>query len=213
MPALHGASGRSRRTRLSPEERRQQLLAIGVDWLADRPLEAISVEDLASAAGVSPGLVFYYFGTRQGLHQQIVLTARDAMLHATEPDPALPASQRLRDVLERFVAFVQEHDATFYSIVRGASSGDPQVRETIQHARDVLAQHTTEMLDELGVTPSPLRAVAVRAWISLAEQALVDAATDESIPAADLVAFLERSALATIRSTTAPPLPQPATAR
>ncbi|WP_425955108.1 TetR/AcrR family transcriptional regulator [Xylanimonas sp. McL0601] len=200
-PALHGSSGRGRRTRLSPQERRQQLLALGVDWLADRPLEAISVEDLAGAAGVSPGLVFYYFGTRQGLHQQIVRTARDAMLHATEPDPALPPRERLRDVLTRFVAFVQEHDATFYSIVRGASSGDAQVRETIQHARDVLARHATDMVTELGVTASPLLGVAVRAWISLAEQALVDAATDEAIPTQDLVDFLERSALATIQST------------
>ena len=203
-PALHGSSGRGPRTRLSPQERRQQLLALGVEWLADRPLEAISVEDLASAAGVSPGLVFYYFGTRQGLHQQIVRTARDAMLHATEPDPALPPRERLRDVLTRFVAFVQEHDATFYSIVRGASSGDPEVRETIQHARDVLARHATDMVTELGVAPSPLLGVAVRAWISLAEQALVDAATDESIPTQDLVDFLERSALATIQSTSLP---------
>ncbi|QAY64334.1 TetR/AcrR family transcriptional regulator [Xylanimonas allomyrinae] len=203
MPALHGPTGR-RRTRLSPEERRQQLLALGVAWLADRPLEAISVEDLAAAAGVSPGLVFYYFGTRQGLHQQIVLTARDAMLYATEPDASLPAQERLRDVLERFVGFVQEHGATFYSIVRGASSGDPQVRETVQQARDALARHATTMVTELGVGPTPLIDVAVRAWISLAEQALVDAAMGGLVPADELVAFLERSALATVRAATPP---------
>ncbi|PZR51888.1 TetR/AcrR family transcriptional regulator [Xylanimonas oleitrophica] len=199
-PALQGPTGGRRRTRLSPQERRQQLLAQGVEWLADRPLESISVEDLAAAAGVSPGLVFYYFGSRQGLHQEIVRTARDAMLHATEPRPELPPLERLDDVLERFVAFVQEHDATFYSIVRGASSGDPQVRSTVQHARDVLTGHTTEILDELGIERTPLLDVAIRAWISLAEQALVDAATDEAVPTHELVGFLSRSALATIQA-------------
>jgi AcrR family transcriptional regulator len=177
-------------------------MAIGVGWLGDRPLEAISVEDLAGAAGVSPGLVFYYFGSRQGLHQEIVRTARDAMLHATEPDESLPPLQRLRDVLTRFVAFVQEHDATFYSIVRGASSGDPQVRKVVQHARDVLAEHATGILVELGIARTRILDVAIRAWISLAEQALVDAATDDQIPSSDLVDFLERSALTTIDAAT-----------
>lgn len=197
-PALQDPSGRAPRTRLSPVERRRQLLALGVERLADTPLEAITVEDLAGAAGVSPGLVFHYFGTRQGLHLEIVRTARDAMLHATEPDAALPARERLRDVLARFVTFVQEHDATFYSVVRGASSGDPRVRETVQHARDVLTRHATAIVVELGVAPTPLVDVAVRAWISLAEQALVDAATDDAIPSDELVAFLERSAYATV---------------
>ena len=194
-PALQGPL---RRTRLSPVERRKQLLALGVDRLADGPLEAITVEELAGAAGVSPGLVFHYFGTRQGLHLEIVRTARDAMLHATEPDPALPARDRLRDVLARFVTFVQEHDATFHSVVRGAASGDARVRETVQHARDVLTSHAAAIVTELGVEPTPLVDVALRSWISLAEQALVDAATDDAIPAEQLVAFLERSAYATV---------------
>ncbi|WP_159791725.1 TetR/AcrR family transcriptional regulator [Puerhibacterium puerhi] len=193
-----GPDGRRRRTRLSPQERRQQLLALGVAWLADRTLESISVEDLAAAAGVSPGLVFYYFGSRQGLHQEIVRTARDAMLHATEPDPALPPLARLHDTLERFVEFVRDHDATFSSLVRGAASGDPQVRAVVQHARQVLAGHVADMLRELDVEVTPLVDVAVRAWISLAEQALVDAASDPAVDGAALVRFLERSATATI---------------
>ncbi len=211
-PALHGPTGRPHRKRLSPDERRHQLLAIGVDRLTTQPLEAISVEDIAAAAGVSPGLVFHYFGTRQGLHLAIVRTARDAMLAATQPDPALPARERLRDVLARFVTFVQQHDATFHSVVRGAASGDPRVRETVQHARDVLTEHTTAVVVDLGAQRTPLVDVAVRAWISLAEQALVDAATDTAIPSAELVAFLERSALAVVAAaaptTTTPDTPR-----
>ena len=204
-PALQDPAGRARRTRLSPAERRQQLLALGVEWLTDRALEDISVEDLAGSAGVSPGLVFHYFGTRQGLHLEIVRTARDAMLHATEPDLALPPRDRLHDVLERFVGFVQAHGATFYAVVRGASSGDPRVRETIQVARDVLSRHATDLLvAELGVERTRLFDVAVRGWISLAEQALVDAANDDSVSTDELVAFLERSAYATVAAAVEP---------
>jgi len=190
---------------MSPDERRQQLVALGVAALADRPLEAVTVEDLAAQAGVSPGLVHYYFGNRQGLHSAIVRTARDAMLHATEPRPELPPRERLRDTLDRFVEFVHDHDATFYSLVRGAASGDEHVRATVQHARDVLAGHLRDAFQEIGVAPTPLLEVALHAWISFAEQALVEAATDPEISASELADFLERSALgvlAALRPTT-----------
>ncbi len=183
---------------MSPEERRQQLIALGVESLADRPLEAITIEDLAARAGVSPGLVHYYFGSRQGLRSELVRTARDAMLHATAPRPELPPLERLRDTLDRFVEFVREHDGTFYSLVRGAASGDEQVRTTVQHARDVLAGHLREVVRELGVDKTPLLDVALRSWISFAEQALAEAATDPDVEPADLAAFLERSALGVV---------------
>ncbi|WP_402462137.1 TetR/AcrR family transcriptional regulator [Isoptericola aurantiacus] len=185
----------SRRTRLSPDERRQQLLALGVGALADHRLEDVTIEDLAARAGVSPGLVHYYFGNRQGLHSAIVRTARDAMLHATEPRADLPPRARLRDTLDRFVEFVRDHDATFYSLVRGAASGDENVRTTIQEARDVLAGHLRDVFAEIGVEPEPLLDVALHSWISFAEQALVDAADAPDVPAAELAGFLERSAL------------------
>jgi AcrR family transcriptional regulator len=134
---------------MSPDERRQQLIALGVAALVDRPLEAVTVEDLATQAGVSTGLVHHYFGSRRGLHSAIVRTARDAMLHATEPRPELPPRERLRDTLERFVDFVRDHHGTFYSLVRGAASGDDEVRATVQHARDVLAGHLREAFQEI----------------------------------------------------------------
>ncbi len=52
-----------KRVRLSPEERRAQLIDLGVRMLADRPLEQISVEDIADQAGVSRGLLFHYFAS------------------------------------------------------------------------------------------------------------------------------------------------------
>lgn len=183
------------RTRMSPDERRQQLLALGVAALADRPLEAVTVEDLATAAGVSPGLVHHYFGSRQGLHSAIVRTARDAMLHATEPREALPPRARLRDTLDRFVEFVREHEATFYSLVRGTASGNENVRATVQHARDVLAGYLRDVFQEIGVAPGPLLDTALHSWISFAEQALIEAAGDPAIPPAELTVFLERSAI------------------
>lgn len=182
-----------RRTRLSPEERRRQLIAIGVNALVDRPLESITIEFLAAEAGVSRGLVFYYFSSKTGLHHEIVRTARDSLMRATEPRPELPPAERLHDTLDRFVVFAREHRLTFYSLVRGAASGDANVREIVDEVRQAQADRLLAMFGELGIEPSPRVRIALRSWVALAEQALIDGAVNAEISPAELVAFLERS--------------------
>ena len=83
------------RSRLTSDERRAQLIALGVAALADRPLEALTTEYVAREAGVSRGLFAYYFGSRDGFHREVVRTAGDALLHATEPNDDLGPVDRL----------------------------------------------------------------------------------------------------------------------
>lgn len=190
--------GAERRTRLTPEERRKQLIALGVNALADKPLEAITIEFLAGEAGVSRGLVFYYFNSKTGLHHELVRTARDSLMHATEPKPALPPLERLHDTLERFVTFAREHNQTFYSLVRGTASGDETVRQIVDEVRSAQAERLALMFRELGVEVSAPVQVALRSWVALAEQALVDGAMNQELARDELLTFLERSCLAVV---------------
>jgi AcrR family transcriptional regulator len=187
-----------RRTRLSPEERRKQLVAIGVQALADRPLDEVTIEFLAAQAGVSRGLVFYYFSSKTGLHHELVRAARDSLMRATEPKPELAPAERLHDTLERFVTFAREHRQTFFSLVRGAASGDENVREIVEEVRSAQAERLSDMFRELGVEPTPRLGLALRAWVALAEQALIDGAVNHELGAGELVGFLERSCLAIV---------------
>ena len=93
-----------RRTRLTPDERRAQLVALGVAFLADNPLDELTIEDLSARAGVSRGLLFHYFGSKQGLHREVVRTARFmqarviAVVEHPADDPEPPAQQALLDI-------------------------------------------------------------------------------------------------------------------
>ncbi|MGN6324431.1 TetR/AcrR family transcriptional regulator [Pseudolysinimonas sp.] len=189
--------GDERRTRLTPDERRAQLVALGVAALADSPLEDVTIELLGQRAGVSRALVFHYFGSKQGLHHAIVGTARDSMLRATELRPELPPLDRLRDTLDRVVAFVREHPATFYSLVRGAASGSLQVRELVDEARQAQAERAVSVFLELGERDSPALRIGLRAWVAMAEQELVDAGIGSDIPGDEIVELLMRTAQAT----------------
>ncbi|MEY9952871.1 TetR/AcrR family transcriptional regulator [Leifsonia sp. EB34] len=183
-----------RRTRLTPDERRAQLVALGVAHLADHPLDTLTIEELSARAGVSRALLFHYFGSKQGLHREVVRTARDSMLHATEPVPALPPRERLHDTLTRIVAFVREYSGTFYSLVRGVASGDEEVRVVIEEARAEQAERVLAVFLELGATDTPLLRIGLRSWIAFAEDVLVASAIGTELPSGDIVAFLERSA-------------------
>lgn len=191
----------SRRTRLRPEERRDQLVALGVATLANRPLSEVTVEEIAAEAEVSTGLVYYYFGSKNGLHHEIVLRARDSMLHASEPRPELPPIDRLHDTLERLVAYVREHGPTFYSLVRGAASGDEEVRELIESARREQTERAVAAVTEAGAEDTPMLRMALRSWVALAEQALVDGGLNTDIPAADLVTYLANSMFGVVSAT------------
>ncbi|CAN5142062.1 TetR/AcrR family transcriptional regulator [soil metagenome] len=189
-----------RRTRLAPDERHAQLVALGVASLVDRPLEALTIDYLAAQAGVSRGLLFYYFGSKQGLHREVVRTARDSMLRATEPARMMPPLDRLRDTLSRIVQFVRDHEGTFYSLVRGVAAGDTEVRAVMEEARAQQAERLVAVFLELGVADSPLLRIALRSWVAFAEEVIVETAIGSDMPSSEIVSFLERSARAVVAS-------------
>lgn len=196
-----------RRTRLTPDERRAQLVALGVAFLADNPLDQLSIEELSARAGVSRGLLFHYFGSKQGLHREVVRTARDSMLHATDPVLGLAPLERLHDTLARIVAFVREHSGTFYSLVRGVASGDAEVRQVVEEARGEQADRVIGVFLELGVADTPMLRIALRSWVAFAEEALVESAIGTDLPSEEIVGYLERSARGVVDALVAPSAP------
>lgn len=196
-----------RRRRLTPDERRSQLLALGVAFLAERPLDDLTIEELSARAGVSRGLVFHYFGSRQGLHRAVVTAAGHSMLAASVPRADLPPLRRLHDTLHRIVAFVREYRGTFHSLVRGVASGDPVVRTIVDGTRDEHAARIIAVFVELGVPETAILRVALRSWIAFAEEVLIELALGTETPAEEIVAFLARSAQGVVDAATAPPHP------
>lgn len=187
-----------RRSRLTPDERRAQLIALGVNFLSDHPLDDLTIDELARRAGVSRALVFHYFDSKQGMHRAVVTTARDALLQATAPRPDLAPRDRIDDTLHRFTAFVREHRGTFTSLVRGIASGDAVVRAVVDESREVNAEHLRLAFIELGAPDTRAVRMALRAWVSFAEEVFVSLAADAPADEAAVVAFLLRTLDATV---------------
>ena len=184
--------------RLTPEQRRDQLVAIGMRLIERSSFDAVPIDRVAAEAGISRSLLFHYFPTKREFQVAVAEAGADELLRATEPDPNLPVEQRLRASLDAFVSYVSQRGEAFTSLVRGASGGDPALQGVFDRAHAVVA---TRVLEGLGVedgTETALLRIAVRGWVAFIEEAVVLWLATGSAPQEELVAVLESTLLAAV---------------
>lgn len=185
------------RTRLDPEERRAQLVELGLRMLSSRPLDKVAVDDIAAEAGISRGLLFHYFPTKHDFHVAVAQAAARELLDRTEPDPALPAMARLRAAVEAFVDHVAANRDAYVAFIRGSAGGDPQLTEVYEATRDAF---TDRVLDGLGIAaPAPPRTrAAVRGWVAFTEEVTVDWLSRGGLARHELVALVDDALVALV---------------
>ena len=184
--------------RLSPDQRRAQLVDIGVRLVSKSSFDAVPIDRVAEEAGISRSLLFHYFPTKRDFQVAVAEAGADELLAATRPDPTLPPEQQLRASLEAFVAYVSDRGEAFTSLIRGASGGDPALQAVFDRAHGVVA---TRILEGLGVgedSETTLLRIAVRGWVAFLEEAVVVWFDTGGARQNELVAILEASLLAAV---------------
>lgn len=191
---------------MSPEARRDQLIELGLSMLGDRPLEQVSIDAIAEAAGVSRALLFHYFESKQDFHVAIARAQADEMLECTAPDPALgdPIAM-LTASMSAFIDYVSENRKAYTAFMRGSSSADPAMREVFDATRAVMAARVLEHAPALGITVEPVVEMTVHGWIAFVEETTISWLTDPVITRDELLALISAAlpALATVVPRTA----------
>src|SRR5277367_5761931 len=95
------------RARLDVDERRAQLLALGLAMFSERSYDEVAVDDLARAAGVSKGLLYHYFPTKRDLYVAAIGEAARHLLAETTRDRDGAPEERLRRGLATYLDFVE----------------------------------------------------------------------------------------------------------
>lgn len=178
------------RTRLSSEERRAQLLDLGVRLFAQRSLSEISIDLLAETAGISRGLLYHYFGGLAGFQEAVVRRAADDLIEQTAPPADGDALERLLVSVRAYVAFVDENYEGYLSLVTGAKSGNEALRAVYDEARAALTDRifvsdTDELLED-----TPASRLVVRGWSALAEEMVLDWKSSGGVTRDDLVELI-----------------------
>lgn len=193
------------RSRLSPEERRAQLIGIGLELLRHRPLHEVSVDELAAEAGISKALVFHYFGSKAELLQAIATAAAEEFIEVTEPDPSLPLDEQLEQSMRAFVRYVADNQTGYVMLVRGPASTDDAMRDLFEQTRTRVVDRIIAKLGPLDPLPAGFRLV-VRGWVAFAEDVTTTWVDDPSVDEATLLVLLRDSLTRLVELVFADPL-------
>ncbi|MCW2780956.1 MAG: transcriptional regulator, TetR family [Marmoricola sp.] len=169
-----GHMSTSPRVRMTPESRREQLLDLGIELLATRSLEDLSIEVLAEEAGISRGLLYHYFGSKQEFHLAVVRRAADDLIAITAPRDVLDPLEQLAASVAAYVDYVEQKHGVYTSLVRAAAGGNEALREVYESARQTLVDRIfdisgPERLAEMGVRDSPAVRMMAHGWATAVE--------------------------------------------
>ncbi|MBJ7290335.1 TetR/AcrR family transcriptional regulator [Williamsia sp.] len=164
----------AKRTRMSPEARREQLIEHGMSMLADRTLDQVTIDAIAESVGVSRALLFHYFESKQDFHVAIAREQSRQMLECTEPDLTLGDPLLiLRGSMSAFVDYVSAHRHVYVTLLRGAIGADPAMQEVFEQTRSVMAKRVLDQAWTLDLRPTPLVRIAVDGWMAFVEEVTV----------------------------------------
>lgn len=107
------------RVRMTPEDRRRQLVGIGLRKFVERPVQDLSLDEVAAEAGVSRGLLFHYFPSKTDYHRAVVEAAWRRVGRNVTPDADAVGPAAVRQVVERFLLQVDRRRETYVALVLG----------------------------------------------------------------------------------------------
>ncbi|MET7882956.1 TetR/AcrR family transcriptional regulator [Streptomyces avermitilis] len=156
------------RRRMGVEERRQQLIGVALELFSRRSPDEVSIDEIASAAGISRPLVYHYFPGKLSLYEAALQRASDDLAGRFVEPREGPLGARLLRVMRRFFDFVEEHGPGFSALMRGGPAvGSSTTNALVDGVRQAAYVH---ILSHLKVTEPPVRLeLVIRSWISLVE--------------------------------------------
>ena len=119
-------------SRLDPGQRRDQILDAANVLFAERAYDEVSVEDIASAAGVTRGLVHHYFGGRKEVYLGLLERLGAQREEALRPPAGRSARSRVADSVSRWLDWTDANRTIWLAtIARGEDIADPDVRRVV----------------------------------------------------------------------------------
>jgi AcrR family transcriptional regulator len=152
--------------RRTADDRRAQLVAIGLELLPTTPVQELTIDEVARRAGISRSLLFHYFATKSEYVTAVMDAAAASLRDHVVPRPGSPTGGQLPGMLDRFVSWVETYRDSHLAFVRGAHAGEPDLARVYQDTR--------EQLVEVALAAVPLpdgerQRQLVRSWFAFTE--------------------------------------------
>jgi AcrR family transcriptional regulator len=118
------------RRRLSPDDRRSELLALGAKVFGERPYDEVRIDEIAERAGVSRALMYHYFPDKRAFFAAVVKAQGDRLFEATN-FPSVPGQtifEQLRSGVLAYLNYDEQHPHGAWAAYVGMGTSDPVLR-------------------------------------------------------------------------------------
>ncbi|WP_228002703.1 TetR/AcrR family transcriptional regulator [Nocardia australiensis] len=160
------------RRRLAPDERRRLLLDAGAKLFAERTYDAVLMEDVATAAGISRALLYRHFPTKRDLFAAVYQLAANQLLVTTKLDTETPLPDQLAAGLDIHFDYF-EANAQAVITANKVLAADPTIQAIITGE---LGELRRRLLDVIGVE-GPLRdktSTVLMGWLTFVRVLSID---------------------------------------
>jgi AcrR family transcriptional regulator len=176
------------RARLSVDARRTQLLDLGRRLFNARPYDAISIDEIATAAGISKGLLYHYFPSKRHFYVAVVRVGAEHVQRLTAVRRELAPAAQLRQSIDSFLTYVEKNAAAYGHLLRSGVGTDPEASAIVEDTRRAMVD---QVLRSVGLTDArPAVRLAVRGWIGFAEGVTLDWAERRDVARREVMRML-----------------------
>src|SRR4051794_38545354 len=154
-------------SRLSPEQRRDQILDAGNVLFAGRAYDDVRIGDIGRVVGVTRGLVHHYFGGRKDIYIGLLGRLGAQREERLRPPVGRSARARVADTVSRWLDWTEANRTIWLAtIARGEDIADPDARrvvaDLVRRAVAVLAAHHADIAED-----TPRLRYALECWTAL----------------------------------------------
>jgi len=138
------------RRRLSPEDRRNELLALGAEVFGKRPYDEVRIDEIAERAGVSRALMYHYFPDKRAFFAAVVKDEADRLYEATNnPPPAgMTFFAEIRMGVLAYMAYHQQNPEAAWAAYVGLGRSDPVLLGIDDEAKNRQLEHLMARIGE-----------------------------------------------------------------
>jgi AcrR family transcriptional regulator len=187
------------RRRLSPQDRRAELLALGAEVFGQRPYDDVRIDEIAELAGVSRALMYHYFPDKRAFFAAVVHAESERLFEATNPaedDPGQCLFDRVRAGVLAYLRYDEQHPHGAWAAYVGIGRTDPLLRgiedvNTDRQAERIMSAITAASTAQWNDEARRLLQATVYSWLAFTlefcRQRIVDPSLDADM-AADVCA-------------------------
>lgn len=184
--ALRASGASEPRRRLSPKERRNELLTLGAEVFGQRPYDEVRIDEIAEKAGVSRALMYHYFPDKRAFFAAVLRAESERLFEATNTPPKLGLGlfDQLREGVIAYLRYYEENPNVAWAAHAGMGASDPVLRGIEDSDNDRQAERIVAGLggDQLDSKVERDLRVVVYGWLAfvleMCRQRMLDASTD-----------------------------------